>query len=227
MVEVLPGCDALRSCVSVLPTTGQRLVTSGAEEGGGRNGCGLWLSTRRVGREHLTIVHSSPSVLLVAVRSQTVEANVVVAHSPVEGRERAEEWWETLSELLLSFVNDAPTYVCIDANGRLGSPTSKHVGSLSADQETPGERLHRFLVVADLCAVNTVFCEGDGATWVPTRGRPRRIDFVAVSLPEMLRVKKCWVASELDVATVRDDHYPVVVDLETFVCLPKKWQPAA
>ena len=54
-----------------------------------------------------------------------------------------------------------------------------------------------------------------------TRGRPRRIHFVAVSLPEMLRVKKCWVASELDVATVRDDQYPVVVDLETFVCLPK------
>ena len=46
-------------------------------------------------------------------------------------------------------------------------------------------------------------------------------DSVAVSLPEMLRVKKCWVASELDVAIVRDDHYPVVVDLETFVCLPK------
>ena len=44
---------------------------------------------------------------------------------------------------------------------------------------------------------------------------------MAVSLPEMLRVKKCWVASELDVATVRDDHYPAVVDLETFVCLPK------
>ena len=134
-----------------------------------------------------------------------------MAHSPVEGHERAEEWWETLSELLLSFVNDAPTYVCIDANGRLGSPISKHVGSLSADQETPDdERLHRFLVRADLCAVNTVFCEGDGAIWVPTRGRPRRIDFVAVYLPEMLRVK-----------TVRDDHYPVVVDLETLVCLPK------
>ena len=65
-------------------------------------------------------------------------------------------------------------------------------GRLSADPETPnGERFHRFLVGADLCAVNTVFCEGDGATWVPTRGRPRRIDFVAVSLPEMLRVKKC------------------------------------
>ena len=112
----------------------------------------LWLSSRRVGREHLTIVHSFPSVLLVTVRSQTVEANVVVVHSPVEGHERAEDWWGTLSELLLSFVNDAPTYVCIDANGRLGSPTSKHVGSLSADQETPdGERLHRFLVGAEIC----------------------------------------------------------------------------
>ena len=90
-----------------------------------------------MGREHLTIVHSSPSVLLVAVRSQTAEANMVVAHSAVEGHERAEDWCETLSALLLTFVNDAPTYVCIDANGRLGSSTSKHVGSLSADQETP------------------------------------------------------------------------------------------
>ena len=54
--------------------------------------------------------------------------------------------------------------------------------------------------------MNVVICEGDGATKVPTRGRPRRIDFVAVSLPEMLRVKKRKVASELDVATVRDDH---------------------
>ena len=75
----------------------------------------------------------------------------------LKGHERAEDWWETLSELLLSFANDAPTYVCIDANGRLGSSTSKHVGSLSADQETPnGERLNRFFVGADLCAVNTV-----------------------------------------------------------------------
>ena len=79
----------------------------------------------------------------------------------VEGHERAEDWWETLSELWLTFVNDAPTYVCIDANGRLGCSTSKHVGSLSADQETPnGERLHRFLVGVELCAVNTVICEG-------------------------------------------------------------------
>ena len=84
-----------------------------------------------------------------------------MAHSPVEGHGRAEDWWETLSELLLTFVNDAPTNVCIDANGRLGSSTSTHVGSLSADQETPnGERLHRFLAGADLCAVNTVSCEG-------------------------------------------------------------------
>ena len=61
-------------------------------------------------------------------------------------------------------------YVCIDANGRLGWSTPKHVGSLDADQETPdGERLRHFLVGATLCAVNTVICEGDGATWVPTR----------------------------------------------------------
>ena len=51
--------------------------------------------------------------------------------------------------------------------------------------------------------------------------RPRRIDSVAVSLPKTLRATRCWVASELDVATVRDDHYAVVVDLETMLCLPR------
>ena len=67
---------------------------------------------------------SASSVLLVAVRSQIVEANVV-----------SEVWWETLRDMLLTFVNDAPTYVCSDVDGRLGSSSSKHVGSLSADQE--------------------------------------------------------------------------------------------
>ena len=51
----------------------------------------------------------------------------------LRGHERAEDWRETLSELLLSFVNGAPTYVSIDANGGLGSPTSKQIGSLSAE----------------------------------------------------------------------------------------------
>ena len=97
---------------------------------------------------------------MVAVRSKTLEASVVVAHSPVEGHERAEVWW-ALGETLTAFDNDVPMYVCVDANGRLGSSTSKHVGSLNADQETPnGERLRHFLVGANLCAVNTVICEG-------------------------------------------------------------------
>ena len=73
------------------------------------------------GCEHLTVVHSSPSVLMVAVRSETLEANVVVAHSLVKGDVRAEALWEALEELLTAFANDVPTYACIDANGRLGS----------------------------------------------------------------------------------------------------------
>ena len=61
------------------------MVTSEAEDG--RDGCGLWLSTRRVGREHLTVVHSSSSMLMLVVRSKTLQANVVVAHSLAEGHE--------------------------------------------------------------------------------------------------------------------------------------------
>ena len=37
----------------------------------------------------------------------------------------------------------------------------------------------------------------------------------------MLRVNRCWVSNELDVATVRDDHHAVVVDVETMLCFPR------
>ena len=53
------------------------------EQRDGRDETRLWLGTRRVGREHLTVVRGAPSVLMVTVRSKTLEANVVVAHSPV------------------------------------------------------------------------------------------------------------------------------------------------
>ena len=65
-----------------------------------------------MGREHITVVHSSSSVLMVAVRSKKLEANVVVAHSPVEGNERAEAWWEALGEMLSVLAYDVPLYVC-------------------------------------------------------------------------------------------------------------------
>ena len=84
------------------------MVTSATEDG--RDDCGLSLSTRRVGREHLTAVHSTASVLMVAVRSKTLEANVVVAHSPVEGHERR-GLWEAVGEMLTAFADDVSTYV--------------------------------------------------------------------------------------------------------------------
>ena len=52
------------------------------------------------------------------------------------------------------------------------------------------------------------------------QGQQIRIDFVA--LPEMLRVKRCWVASGFDLATERDDNYAVVVDLETMLCFSRR-----
>ena len=104
-----------------------------------------------------------------AVRSKTIEANVVVAHGPVEGQ----AWWEALGEMLTTFAHDMPTYVCIDANGRLGLSTSKLLAAW--------QRIKKHPIVSGyvsslwgLCALNTVICERDGATWVPTRRRPRR-----------------------------------------------------
>ena len=54
---------------------------------------------------------------------------------------------------------------------------------------------------------------GPGATWKSSTGRESRIDFLG-GPPTLLRAPMdTWVARDLDVATIRDDHYPVVVKL--------------
>ena len=70
------------------------------------------------------------------------------------GHERAEAWWEASGKMLTAFADDVRTDVRIDANGRLGSSTSKHVGSLAADQETPdGEWLRQFSLWERTCVL--------------------------------------------------------------------------
>ena len=64
-----------------------------------------------------------------------------------------------------------------------------------------------------ICAFSTFRCKGPGATWRPTLNTLRRIDVVCGPDWLMGFPFDTWVATDLDVATVREDHYPTVADL--------------
>ena len=116
----------------------------------------------------------------------------------------------------------APSTGCtlyfIDANGRIGSVLSECVGATHADTETRnGHYFHRWMHQLGICALSTFRCKGPGATWRSTQNTLRRIDFVCAPCWLMGFPFDTWVASNLDVATKKDDHFPTVAEL--------LWQP--
>ena len=59
--------------------------------------------------------------------------------------------------------------------------------------------------------------KGESATWRSSTGHLRRIDYVCGDLQLLERQFDTWVDREIDVATVRDDHYPAILEI--------LWQP--
>jgi hypothetical protein len=108
----------------------------------------------------------------------------------------------------------------VDANGRVGSSCSESVGSVLAEVETVnGWLFHQWLLASRAAAFSTFRAKGPVATWRSSTGHLRRIDYVCGDMQSLGRHFDTWVDYEIDVATVREDHYPAVLEMV--------WQPVA
>ena len=167
---------------------------------------------------HLVVFHEDPSRLLVSVRAPTFSLNAFVAHSPIEGSEESETWWVESQRVARLAPTKGCTLYFVDANGRLGSVLSECVGPVHPEAETlNGYFFHLWMRQLGICAFSTFRCKGSGATGRSTQNTLRRIDFVCGLSWLMGFPHDTWVATNLDVATVKDDHCPTVAEL--------LWQP--
>ena len=175
----------------------------------------FWILASLAQAKHLAVLHQDPSRLAVTVRAPRFAMDALVLHAPVEGSEGAELWWGesfTVAKLL-----PAPTsLLClVDANARVGSLISEAIGDDHHEEETVnGALFHAWLLRLRICAFSTFRCKGHGGTWRSSAGHLRRIDYVCGS-QHLLAVEfdVVVVAREFDVATVRDDHFPVILEL--------------
>ena len=76
---------------------------------------------------------------------------------------------------------------------------------------------HQWLLAIRAVAFSTFRAKGEGATWRSSTGYLRRIDYVCGDLQLLERQFDTWVDREIDVATVRDDHFPALLEF--------LWQP--
>ena len=104
--------------------------------------------------------------------------------------------------------------------GGLALAAVRQFGDVQPDSETPnGYIFHQWLLRVQAAAFNTFRIKGPGATWKSSTGHLRHIDFVCGCPSLMTRQFDTWVDKTIDVATVRDDHDPGVLEL--------LWQPLA
>ena len=173
-----------------LPSAGQHLtehyLVFNSAAASHNFGCSLWLARNqpcgdevsspdlRLGLQHCSTLVSEPRLLAVRVRAPARSWLVIVAHAPHARKpvEEREAWWEHLSDLFTSIRQPADlVFLCIDANARVGKPTSPHIGSFAADVATPnGEAFADFLQLADLYLPSTTDVHvGSSATGFPLR----------------------------------------------------------
>ena len=102
------------------------------------------------------------------------------------------------------------TFMGIDANGKIGSFTTKCVGPCEPEPENDnGYALRVTATNFDLSVLNTFTCAG--TTWTGSRGHKSRIDYLLSSSWAKEAVYETYEDYSLDLATsVRDDHNIVI-----------------
>ena len=192
---------------------------------GGADGVQLWFTkklriTNEVNhfqRQHLKIVDSSPSHLIVMVGVHGLRHLFVTGHAPHSGHSEPEAiaFWERISQNLRRFDASWTIIFLGDANAHLGSSVSAAVGSLAATKENQaGAVFHEWLLEHELFLPSTFEEHHKGnehSTFVSPDGHhSTRIDYVALPRSVSFVQLQTWVCETIDIAMHRTDHLPLM-----------------
>ncbi|CAE7330694.1 unnamed protein product [Symbiodinium natans] len=192
---------------------------SGAHKGG--DGIALWFnSAAQWGKgksrvplqpEHLFVLRSEPTLLMVACQHPACRALFVAYRGPHSLRPAAEitQWWGRLRTILTPLAAKWQCVLLGDANAKLHHTFLPHVGDIgTGDQDLAGDLLADLASKLELCVLNThshVLQEVSPYTWKQTR-----LDYIAVPA--------AWGAdawsqpgTDFDLLNPRDDHVPVII----------------
>ena len=193
-------------------THGYRILQAAADEAA-NYGVQLWVAEGGpVKFAGLQVVGQGPRHLIVA--SAVPACHFVVAHAPLAANGNLMElaalrgFWDKVSDALVAGAA-VKIVLLADANAVVGSVPSDAIGTVRADVESQaGAVFHRWLQRWRVCLPSTfVEGRGDGATWTPPGGGPRRrIDFVGVPLDWLHLVVEAEVDQSIDLSIKRPDH---------------------
>ncbi|CAE7351216.1 unnamed protein product [Symbiodinium microadriaticum] len=207
------------------------MIYQSAATSAGHYGCSLWISrtvpyavrgdkSLYLRPEHVNILGYSPRHITACIKAEALRAFVMVCHSPNAYSAPIADctaFWNSRAQELTRRPAGFDYIILADANARVGSLPTEHVGDCCQEAENPpGEVFHEFLATHQAFLPST-FREvhhGPGYTWVSPGGDRHRIDYIAVPLAWKHFQLKSQVLCAVELLQARDDHYPVLLACE-------------
>ena len=202
-------------------------VMSGAATMKRTGGTQCWVSKTAFGLKievhHLHTRYADDRTLMVEIKHPRLHIGIAVLHVPsVEADGDLQKWWHCVDQHFLPFKH-LPFFVLMDANSRVGSVVSKHIGDHAAVQENVGGALlHQWLERHSLWLPATFshIHHGTSDTWFHTTGASARLDYIAIPLQFKDHDICTWIDEEIDIQLSRMDHLPTCIEIAL-------WRPSA
>ena len=213
---------------------------SGAAEDGSR-GCELWLAKQVAYAttdkqqhffhdQHVHISSFSDRHLLAQIKAPHLRLQVMVLHAPHAQATDTNltEWWDKIGRILTRSQSNVPTIILGDINARFGTVISDSISGHAAEEENEsGHHAHAFLLEHSLWAPATFTAchQGPSATWVASQGNMHRLDYIFLPQQWQSFNVKSYVRHDLDLATVKADHFAAALEVQFSTKQPTHRQP--
>ena len=201
-------------------------MSSGCSQGQG--GVELWCNLQQpiaiaegkeifLQRKHFCVAHRDHRRLLVRLQHDLIDAWILVAYAPHSGYSLSgrSAWWTGTHDILThAGVDNAPLFVCVDANAGLGDPDG--VGVLSEGFRTTSgtQFLRDFILAFQLCApIASPVHTGSTCTWTSPTDEEYTIDYVLIPAAWQGRCQSAKILEELDMGNKNLDHSAYVVEI--------------
>lgn len=145
------------------------------------------------------------------------EAWFLVAYAPHSGYSDLDRtlWWNTTHNIVQEHhIENAPLFVCIDANAGPGEPDGDHIFTAGFRTSSSTKLLRAFLEDFHLCApITSPIHAGSTCTWTSPSQEEFTIDYVLIPQTWISNCHLSQIIEDFDLGNQQQDHSVHAVEL--------------